>query len=88
LAKGEVVEEITRLKEQPGRDIALFGSADLAATLARHGLIDEYRLLVSPVVLGAGHATFAAVMGRVRLKLLKSEAWSSGVVALTYVPAA
>lgn len=84
LVRDDVAGGITRLKEQPGRDIALFGSANLAATLMRHGLIDEYRVLVSPVILGRGNPMFQEARDRLRLKLLKAEAWSSGVVSLTY----
>jgi dihydrofolate reductase len=84
LAQRSVVEEGTRLKHQPGADIALFGSANLAASLARADLIDEYRLLVSPVVLGRGNAAFAASWDRTRLELLKATTWSSGMLALFY----
>lgn len=84
LAVGDVVDEITRLKERPGREIALFGSAKLAASLARHGLIDEYRIFVSPVVLRHGNPAFKDPLDRTRLKLLKAETWTSGIVALFY----
>jgi dihydrofolate reductase len=84
LAKDDIAVEITRLKQQPGRDIALFGSATLAATLARERLIDEYRLLVSPVVLGRGNPAFKGVRDRMPLTLAKAEVWRSGVVALFY----
>jgi dihydrofolate reductase len=84
LATGGVVEEITGLKRRPGSDIALFGSANLAATLARHGLIDEYRILVSPVLLGRGNRAFPNGPERNRLKLTGCERWSSGAVALFY----
>jgi len=84
LATRGVAEEIARLKQQPGRDIALFGSANLACALAEEGLIDEYRLFVSPVVLGRGHRTFDDLRDRIGLKLLKAETWSSGIIALFY----
>lgn len=87
LAGGDVAEEITRLKRQPGKDIALFGSADLASTFIRLGLIDEYRIFVTPVVLGSGAPMFKNIKKRIALKLLKATAWSSGIVALTYGPA-
>jgi dihydrofolate reductase len=82
-----VAEEVTGLKQQPGRDLALFGSADLASTLMRLGLIDEYRILVTPVVLGRGTPMFKAVDERIPLKLIKATGWSSGTVALFYQPA-
>lgn len=80
----DVVSEITRLKERPGRDIALFGSANLAASLAREGLIDEYRILVTPVVLGRGHRAFPDHGMRTSLQLTKEERWSTGTLALFY----
>jgi dihydrofolate reductase len=86
LANGDVAEEITRLKRQPGKDIALFGSADLASTFMRLGLIDEYRILVTPVILGAGTPMFKNIQDRFALKLLKADTWSSGIVAFYYRP--
>jgi dihydrofolate reductase len=87
LVGDNVAEEITRLKQQPGKDLALFGSADLASTLMRLGLIDEYRILVTPVVLGKGTPMFRDIRERVPLKLIKADTWSSGTVALYYRPA-
>jgi dihydrofolate reductase len=84
LVKANVTDEVARLKQQPGRDLAVFGSANLASTLIRHGLIDEYRLFVSPVILGRGTPMFANTGDRVPLSLTKSERWSSGIVALFY----
>lgn len=88
LARGDAIDEVTRLKQQPGRDIALFGSAKLAATLAQHGLIDEYRIFVSPVVLGSGSPAFGDPRERTHLQLVKAEEWASGVAALFYDRAA
>lgn len=87
LVRHNVAEEISNLKHQPGKDIALFGSAKLASTLMKHGLIDEYRLLVTPIVLGGGARMFKHLDGRVNLKLLNATTWSSGTVALYYRPA-
>jgi len=86
LVKGNVAAEVARLKQQPGKDLALFGSADLASTLIRLGLIDEYRILVTPVILGGGTAMFKDIKDRVALNLLKATTWSSEVVALHYQP--
>jgi dihydrofolate reductase len=86
LVKANVAEEVLRLKQQPGKDLALFGSADLASTFIRHGLIDEYRILVTPVVLGGGTPIFKDIEDKIALKLLKATAWSSGIVALYYRP--
>jgi dihydrofolate reductase len=84
LVRGDVPTEVARLKQQPGKDLALFGSADLASTLGRHHLIDEYRILVSPVILGSGTPVFKDVTNRVPLQLSKAMPWSSGMVALIY----
>jgi dihydrofolate reductase len=86
LATDDLASEVTRLKQQPGKGIALFGSADLAATLIRLGMIDEYRILVSPVLLGRGTPMFRHVEDRVGLKLMRATTWSSGIVALYYSP--
>lgn len=87
LVKGSVGDEIERLKKQEGKDLALFGSADLAATLSQLGLIDEYRIFVTPVVLGSGTPMFKDGKSTIPLKLLKETKWSSGIVALWYQPA-
>jgi dihydrofolate reductase len=87
LAAGSVAEEVTRLKRQPGKDLALFGSASLAATLIQLGLIDEYRVLVTPVILGVGTPMFKDIESTFNLKFLKATTWSSGTVALWYEPA-
>jgi len=86
LVKGNIAEEVARLKQQPGKDLALFGSADLASTFIRLGLIDEYRIFVNPVVLGAGKPMFKHIKERTTLKLSKAETLSSGVVVLYYQP--
>lgn len=84
LASGDIVEEVARLKAGPGGDIALFGSAGLARTLDVAGLIDEYRFLVTPVVLGEGRSAFPAPRPRQPLVLVKADRWGSGTMALTY----
>lgn len=86
LIRGDVAQEVTRLKQQPGKDLALFGSATLASAFMRLGLIDEYRLLVNPVVLGKGSPMFRDVTERTKLKLLTAQTLRSGVVLLTYEP--
>jgi dihydrofolate reductase len=84
LVGGNVADEVTRLKEQPGKDLALFGSAKLAATLIQLGLIDEYRIIVTPAVLGKGSPMFKNIESPMTLKLSKATTWSSGTVALRY----
>ena len=86
LIRGDVAEEVTKLKAQRGRDILVFGSGRLVETLLRHDLVDEYRLLVFPVVLGRGRRLFPDGLATT-LRLVEATPFSSGVVALTYQPA-
>jgi dihydrofolate reductase len=88
LMTGDVVTELTTLKEQPGKDIAILGSSDLTASLLQTGLLDEVRIMVNPVVLGAGKSVFRTAGERAALKLLKSTRFTSGNVLLYYQPAA
>lgn len=87
LIRNNVPEAIARLKAQPGQDIVVFGSADLAATLMRHNLIDEYRVAVNPVVLGAGTPLFKQPVERRELRLAGTRVFRSGIVELRYTPA-
>ena len=82
----DLLETVARLKRDSTKDIFLFGSADLAANLIPHGLIDEFRIAVNPVILGGGTPLFKQGE-RVKLKLLDARALSTGVVILRYVPA-
>ncbi len=87
LIKGNVAEEVTRLKQQPGRDILIFGSGILVNTLMHHDLIDEYRLMVFPIVVGSGKRPLGDGFDTKVLKFARSETFGSGVVVLTYRPA-
>jgi dihydrofolate reductase len=82
-----VVEEVGKLKQQPGQDILIEGSATLVESLARAGLIDEYRLLVHPAIMGSGKRFFKDGSGPTNLKLVESKPLRSGVVLLRYEPA-
>ncbi len=82
----ELAEAVGKLKTQPGRDMVLFGGAGLAQTFAELGLIDEYRLVVHPVVLGNGTPLFKNGMDRMNLKLLLTKTDPSGVILLCYAP--
>jgi dihydrofolate reductase len=84
LVRDNIAEEVSRLKEEPGKDLALFGSADLASTLIGEGLIDEYRIFVTSFVLGGGTPMFKGISDGMALKLLNATTWSSGTVALFY----
>src|SRR5260370_23639788 len=83
LIKENVTEEVARLKQQPGQDILIAGSGQLVHTLMQHGLIDEYRLLVYPVVLGSGKRLFQDA-SKTTLRLVETKAFGSGVVLLHY----
>jgi dihydrofolate reductase len=85
LIKDNIVEELTQLKQQDGQDILVYGSATLVQTLIGHDLVDRYRLLVYPVVVGKGKRLFKEGT-TATLKLLESQSFSSGVVALVYEP--
>jgi len=82
---GNVPEEIARLKRQPGGDIGILGSAALVQSLMGSGLIDEYRLMVHPIVLGYGKRLFQEE-NNLALKLVEVKAFSSGVLLLRYQP--
>lgn len=88
IVAGDVGAEVARLKEQPGNDLAVFGSATLASALVRLGLIDEYRILVCPVILGEGRPMFPGLARRARLVLRETETFGSGTTCLYYEPAA
>jgi dihydrofolate reductase len=86
LIKEDAEAEVTRLKQEPGKDLFVFGSADLSATLMKAGLFDEYRLGMNPLVLGEGGAMFKPSPNRLKLKLLEAKAMKSGLVLLRYEP--
>ena len=83
LAGDGVVEEVAKLKEQPGKDLAV-GGAGLASTFIKQGLVDEYQLFVSPVVLGGGTPFFPPLEERVELELVETRTFASRVVYLHY----
>jgi len=83
LIKGDLAAEVSKLKQQPGHDIVIHGSPTLIRSLLPHDLIDEYRLLVYPIVLGRGKRLFDEA-SQANLKLAESETFSKGVVKLVY----
>jgi dihydrofolate reductase len=83
LVRDGVAEEVARLKEQAGKDVAV-GGAGLASTCIKLGLIDEYRLFISPVVLGGGTPYFPALDERINLELVETQTFGSRVVYLRY----
>jgi len=86
LVSADAQDEVLTLKQQPGKDLYVFGSADLSSTLMRHGLVDEYRLGVTPLVLGGGNPLFKPGPDRLRLRLLEARPLKSGCVILRYAP--
>ena len=88
LIKTNVPEEVRKLKQQPGKDILVYGSAKLVNTLLQHDLVDELRLMVHPVVLGSGRRLFDDHAEMLKLlKLAESKTFPSGIVLLSYQPA-
>lgn len=87
LIKGDVVEEIKKLKQMPGPDMTILGSGSIVSQLAQHGLIDEYQYMVYPVAIGEGTPIFKGVSGQLNLKLTKTRTFKSGAVLLCYQPA-
>ena len=86
LVKADAQDKVAKLKQQPGKDLFIFGSADLSSTLMRHGLIDEYRLGLTPLVLGGGNPLFKPGPQRLRMRLLEARRLKSGCVILRYEP--
>ena len=84
---GSVVDEVNRLKAQPGRDVVCTGSIRLARSLVQAELVEEYRLFVYPTVVGRGRRLFPDGTAVPRLRLLESRSFRSGVVLLRYEPA-
>lgn len=84
IVNGPVAKEIATLKQQAGKNLLLFGGASLAQTCVRENLVDEYRLLINPVVLGKGSRLFQDIPQRISLKLVETKTYHSGVVELRY----
>ena len=87
LLTGDVAEEVARLKEHPGGDLQVIGSGDFAQTLMRENLVDEFQIMVHPLVLGSGKRLFRDESPRSPLKLIDSKTTSTGVLIVTYEPA-
>ena len=86
LLSGDVAEAVAQLRQQPGKDLNVMGSRELIQTLMRHGLIDEYLLLIYPLVLGSGRRLFADGGPPASLRLIDSTASTTGVLIATYQP--
>lgn len=86
LIKDHFIEEVYKLKKQTGKDNFIFGSSDLAVSFIPHGLIDEYRIMINPIFLGAGKPLLMGIQNRIELKLIKSRSFKSGNVLIYYEP--
>ncbi len=85
--KTEIVpEEIKKMKQEPGKNVLVAGSASIVQQLTNFGLVDEYHLLVHPVILGNGKPLFKDIRERHNLKLISTEVFKNGVVLLRYEP--
>lgn len=87
LIKGDVAEAVSELKRQPGQNLLIYGSADLLNTLIEHDLIDQYRLMLHPVVVGNGKRLFREGHDTKSLRLADMQQTGTGVLILTYEPA-
>lgn len=86
LLKGDAADAVAALKRQPGPDLAVIGSGELARSLARRGLVDEYVLLIHPLVFGSGQCLFDEGAPPARLRLISSVSTGTGVIIATYQP--
>ncbi|HWW53143.1 MAG TPA: dihydrofolate reductase family protein [Acidimicrobiales bacterium] len=85
--RGDVPAEVAKLKAHPGGDLLVAGSGQLARSLIDLGLVDEYRLMVFPIVLGSGKRLFSGISGTPKLSLVEAKTTGSGLLLLTYQPA-
>jgi dihydrofolate reductase len=86
LVKTDMLAEIRKMKQQSGGGMAILGSGSIVAQLAPHGLIDEYQVVVNPIVLGKGRTMFEGIGKNLNFKLAKSRAFANGNVFLSYEP--
>jgi dihydrofolate reductase len=86
LAKGDIVEEVNRLKNQTGKDILVYGGADFVSSLIKENLIDEYNFFIIPTAIGCGMTLFGKLEDKsLRLKLSHSQSYNCGIVVNTYL---
>ena len=84
LVSGDTFSEVTKIKNEPGKDIWLFGGAELTSSLMNLGLVDEIGVAVHPIILGSGKPLFNNIRERTSLKLIDTKTYSTGLVYLTY----
>jgi dihydrofolate reductase len=85
LIKGDIAEEVAKLKQQPGQNILKYGTGELDRTLMQHNLVDEFHFWLYPVAVGSGQRLFDGI-DTTHLKLVDTTTFSSGIVVLTYAP--
>ena len=88
LVKGDLPAEIRKMKKEPGKDLVIFGSGSIVSQLAQEGLIDEYQIVVIPVVLGKGRTMFDGINKKLTLKPTKTRTFGNGNVLMSYEPKA
>jgi dihydrofolate reductase len=86
LIEGDLAEGVAKLKEQPGQDLVTYGGPGFTNSLLEHNLVDEYRVMVHPVLLGKGLSLFKEGAPRVNLNLVDNAVIAPGVIVLTYQP--
>ncbi len=86
LVKSDIAEEVRTMKSRAGKDMVIFGSASIISQLEQAGLIDEYQLVVNPVLLGSGKSMFEGMKEKLSLKLTRTRAFGNGNVLLCYEP--
>lgn len=85
LVKGDIAKQIAKIKKGEGKDIWLFGGAGLTSSLMNQELVDEISLAVHPVILGGGKPLFSEINKRIKLKLIDTKTYNTGLVSLTYI---
>jgi dihydrofolate reductase len=88
LLRGDIVDEVRKLKQDDGNDLRAIGSASLVQTLAAHDLVDEFQLMIDPVIAGDGKRLFGAGFAFKKLRLVQSRVTTTGAIIATYAPAA
>ena len=88
LIKGELATEVRKLKQESGETLVILGSGSIVSQLTQAGLIDEFQIVLNPIVLGAGRTLFEGVMNRPTMKLIRTRTFTNGNVVLSYEPIA
>ncbi len=84
IVKGDIRKEVDQIKQEPGKDIWLFGGASLTTSLFNEGLVDEVSMAIHPIILGAGKPLFSHINQRTPLKLIETNTYSTGLITVGY----